>query len=285
MADAPTTPAEFFDAGGVAPLANSVKAERRQQRKAEREVKQFRRTPKPIVARNENQTAYINSIHVNELTLAIGPAGVGKTYVPSRLFGEMLVSGQIDKIYVARPNVSKPKHRNGFLPGTMEEKTAPWLIPIFEGIRDGMGPADFDRFRREKKIEEVPFEFMQGRTFKNAAFIVDEAENLDMDDLYITLTRLGEDCYAVFCGDIYQARIHDSGLAQIVKMARDDDMESVGIVEFTFEDIVRSRQAKQWAKAFRAHWGHNNLPSAGICDTQVSETFHSGNTPAFLKET
>lgn len=280
MADGLIAPEIFEDEGVTPPV--SEKALRRKMRKAEKAAKQAKRNPKPIVARNAAQAEYIDSIRTNELTFAIGPAGVGKTYVPSRLFGEMLAAGEIEKIYIARPNISKPKHRNGFLPGTLEEKTAPWLVPIFEGIKDAMSGSEFDRLKREKKIEEVPFEFMQGRTFKNAAFIVDEAENLDLDDLYITLTRLGEECAAVFCGDIHQARIPDSGLADVVKMSRQWDMDSVGVIEFSTDDIVRSRQARQWAKAFRAHWGQGNLRDVTECGNDDSTTFHD-NLPAFLK--
>jgi phosphate starvation-inducible protein PhoH and related proteins len=289
MADALIDPVLFDQETEGHPV--SIKAAKRKLRKAEKEVKQFRRTPKPIEPRNDNQRLYIDSLENNELTFAIGPAGVGKTYVPSRLFGQWLVSGKIEKLYIARPNVAKAKHRNGFLPGTLEEKTAPWLVPIFDGLKDAMGPAEFDKFRKEKKIEEVPFEFIQGRTLrpsegsnKGVACIIDEAENLDLDDLYITLTRQGEDLTMVLCGDIYQARIHDSGLATVVKMAGRPDMESVDIIEFTEDDVTRSRQTRQWVKAFRAHWGHANLPKDADCDTNVIEIFRA-DPPQFLKET
>ena len=287
MAD-PITIADLFDSETVVPPV-SQKAARRKDRKAEKEVKQFRRTPKPIEPRGENQRLYIDSLENNELTFAIGPAGVGKTYVPSRLFGHWLASGKIEKLYIARPNISKAKHRNGFLPGTLEEKTAPWLVPIFEGLKDAMGPAQFDLFRKEKKIEEVPFEFIQGRTLraaegstKGVACIIDEAENLDLDDLYITLTRQGEDLSMVLCGDIYQARIPDSGLADVIRMSQAWDMDSVGVIEFNEDDVTRSRQTRQWVKAFRAHWGHPNLQSVMEYGKDVIDAFR-GNMPSFLK--
>lgn len=228
----------------------STKATRRQKRKQEKALRQAKRNPKPLEPRNENQSLYMQSLVENELTFGIGPAGSGKTYVPSRLFGSMLASGEISKIYLARPNVAKAKHRMGFLPGDEKDKTAPWLVPIFEGLKESMSPAEFDRLYQSKKIEEVPYEFIQGRTFKDAACIVDEAENLDLDDLYITLTRQGEGLHMVLCGDIKQARIPNSGLATVVDMARRHSMESVGVIEFTEDDIVRSRQAMQWVKAF-----------------------------------
>lgn len=257
----------------------SRKATRRQQRKAEKERRTAKRNPKPLEARTENQSKYIRSLHTNELTFGIGPAGSGKTYVPSRIYGEMLANGSIEKLYLARPNVSKAKHRNGYLPGTLEEKTAPWLVPIFDGLKESMSPAEFDRFRREKKIEEVPYEFMQGRTFKDAACIVDEAENLDLDDLYITLTRQGEGLSMVLCGDIRQARISNSGLDKVVQMAQMPWMESVGVIEFNEDDVVRSRQARQWVMAF----DRMNLSNGANCGKDEVQDFKE-NPPSFLRK-
>jgi len=257
----------------------SPKATRRMQRKAEKQARQAKRNPKPLEPRNQHQADYIESLEDNELTFAIGPAGVGKTYVPSRFYGNMLATGQISKLYVARPNVAKSKHKNGYLPGTLEEKTAPWLVPIFEGIKDAMAPSEFDRLRREKLIEEVPYEFMQGRTFKDAACIIDEAENLDLDDLYITLTRQGEGLNMTLCGDIRQSRIHNSGLADVVSMARYSWMDSVGIVEFDEGDVVRSRQARQWVMAFNRH----NLSETENYGKDEDESFKN-NPPTFLAD-
>lgn len=258
---------------------SSPKAARRQQRKEHKAERAARRHPKPLEPRNHHQVMYIQSLVHNELTFAVGPAGVGKTYVPARIYGDMLARGEIKKLYIARPNVAKKKHQMGFLPGSAEDKTAPWLVPILEGIRESMSPADFNRFRQEKRIEEVPYEFIQGRTFKDAACIVDEAENLDMDDLYITLTRQGENLRMVLCGDVNQARISDSGLSCVVDMAKAPNMESVGVVEFDENDVVRSRQASQWVKAFN----RLTLSVDKKCDNHFSKGF-SGDLPAFLRK-
>jgi phosphate starvation-inducible protein PhoH and related proteins len=297
MADESFPSPAFFD-----PLnadTGSRKAAGRKQRKEVKEVRQLSRTPKPIVSRSVNQTLYMRSIEDNELTFGVGPAGVGKTYVAARVFGQWLADGKITKVYVARPNISKAKHRNGFLPGTLEEKTAPWLVPIFEGLKDAMGSAAFERARKEKLIEEVPFEFIQGRTFrsetgstKGVACIVDEAENLDLDDLYITLTRQGEGLTMVLCGDIYQARIPDSGLAAVIEMAETDRHTGTGVVVFDEGDVVRSRQAAQWVKSFSkrrtnlgiysVHVGQPNLLSVTERGNDEVANFRE-NPPEFLK--
>ena len=241
----------FFDESVKEPA--ETKAARRTKRKQEKETRTLARTPKPIVARTRNQEKYIAALKSSELVFAEGPAGSGKTYVPSRVFARMLLDEVIEKIYVARPNVAKNKHRNGFLPGGIEEKSAPWLVPIFEAMKEELGVSRFDFYRKSGQIEEVPFEYIQGRTLKNAAFIVDEAENLDLDDFYITLTRQGDNLRAAICGDIIQSRIPDSGLRAVIEMVEKYDMESVTVISFTENDVVRSRQAAQWVKAFKRH--------------------------------
>ena len=269
---------EFFD--DEQSTNQSPKAKRRKERKQKKMERTLSRTPKPLEPRTANQALYIEAIQENGLTFGVGPAGTGKTYVPSRIFGEMLMTGAIKKLYLARPNVSKSKHRNGFLPGTEEEKTAPWLVPIFEGLKDAMGKNAFEAMRKSEAIEIVPYEFIQGRTFKDnygAACIVDEAENLDLDDLYITLTRQGENLSMVLCGDIYQARIHDSGLKQCVDMVEQFDMEDTAVVAFTHNDVVRSAQAAQWVKAFEKV---RNLPTD--VDYGKSRSFTPETTPTFL---
>lgn len=231
-------------------ITNSEKAAKREVKKQAKRERQNTRYAKPLTARNPAQKTYISNIKNNTLTFGVGPAGVGKTYIPARMFGTQLLYGDISKIYVARPNVSRAHHRMGFLPGTLEDKTAPWLVPIFEGIRESMSPSEFDKFKRSGSIEEVPYEYMQGRTFKNAACIIDEAENLTLDDLYVTLTRQGENLSMVLCGDLHQSVIADSGLGTVVDLVGANNMHNVAVSVFGEEDVVRSEQAKQWVAAF-----------------------------------
>ena len=260
----------------------SEKAQRRALRKQNKEKRQAKRMPKPLKPRNASQARYIQSLNNNALTIGLGPAGVGKTYVPARIFGAMLMSGEIDTIYCARPNISKPQHRIGFLPGTPEEKIAPWMVPIFEGLQDSMSPSKFADAKRAKLIKEVPFEFMQGRTFKNCAAIIDEAENCDVDDLYIVLTRQGGNCQMVVCGDPIQSRISNSGLREIADMANYAYMEDVGVIHFTENDVVRSQQARQWVKAFADRVTQFNLQDDQDRATTVSGDFYA-DPPRFLR--
>lgn len=257
--------------------SKSPKAQKRQQRKAEKETRQRTRDPRGFQPRTRNQALYRTSLLSNELTYGVGPAGVGKTYVPACVFGEMLLRGDIEKLYLARPNVAKTKHKNGYLPGTLEDKTDPWLVPIYDGLKETMGTQQFGEARQTGSIEVVPYEFIQGRTFKNAACIVDEAENLDLDDLYITLTRQGENLHMCLCGDINQSRIHDSGLSTVVEMVEMFGLESVGVIEFGSEDVVRSRQAKQWVLAFERYKSLQSVTNRGSFDNNPD------TLPQFLK--
>lgn len=269
---------------GVVPEAPPIseKALARNIRKRQKEKKQSRRNPKPVQPRSKNQSRYIKSLRMNELTLAVGPAGVGKTYLPARVYGEMLMAGEIDMIYCARPNISKPQHRQGFLPGSSKEKNAPWMIPIFDGLRDAMSPSKFADAERNGMIREVPFEHMQGRTFRDCAAIIDEAENCDIDDLYITLTRQGNNCFMSISGDLLQSRIHNSGLAAIVAMTNHEYMRRVGVIEFTEEDVVRSAQARQWVKAFGDRTRANNLRTQDNRGMSKTKDFYT-DPPNFLK--
>lgn len=294
MADMPLLlPEDFFDNGTMS-NTGSPKAAKRKAAKAEKEVRQLLRTPKPLEPRNKKQAAYVDAITENEMTFAIGPAGVGKTYVAARIFGEWLSSGKIGKIYVARPPVAKTKHKQGFLPGDLKEKSEPWLVPIYEGIRDAMGGSAFDAAKKSNAIEVVPFEFIQGRTFRaetgsvrGVACIIDEAENLDVEDMYITLTRQGEGLHMVMCGDINQARIPNSGLADVIEMAREDRHESSSVIVFTEDEVVRSRQAAQWVKSFakRPHllgFKKTDARVVGLKSESFGDTIVTENSMNFL---
>ena len=276
------TQAEAYDNQTEPEVPVSEKAKARALRKLNKEKRQAKRTPKPLKPRNANQARYIQSLRDNALTIGLGPAGVGKTYVPARIFGAMLMDGEVDMIYCARPNISKPQHRIGFLPGTAKEKCAPWMVPIFDGLRDAMSPSKFADAERGGIIKEVPFEFMQGRTFKNCAVIIDEAENCDLDDLYITLTRQGGNCQMVVCGDPIQSRIPRSGLVQIAEMASYSYMEDMGVIYFTHDDVVRSNQARQWVKAFADRDAQIHLQDAPDRVTTGPRDFYQ-HPPEFLR--
>lgn len=227
----------------------SPKAKRRAQRREERTRKQMARTPKPLSPKNEAQKFLIDCLFDSPQVFAIGGAGTGKTYIASRLAIRKLLDGDTTRVVVCRPTVSKHKHRQGFLPGGVFAKLRPWLIPIIEAMREECGMGHLDKLIQEGHVEFLAFEHMRGRSIPDAVVILDEAQNCDIGDLKLFLTRIGENSQVVVCGDTDQVDIEDSGLTEILDMIDRYDM-TASVVEFSPEDVVRSATAREWVKAF-----------------------------------
>ncbi|TFZ81593.1 PhoH family protein [Candidatus Macondimonas diazotrophica] len=236
----------FLETPEDAPLS---KPEGRKRRKAAKEARQFARTPKPVSPRNAAQRKYLEAMDSFSQVFGIGPAGVGKTYLAARRAARKLNEGEIAKVYIARANIAPQRHEIGFLPGSQDAKMRPWMVPLLEAMREEIGASALDRLVGEKAIEVVPFAFMRGRTFKDAVVIVDEAQNLNLSDFKLLLTRIGENCQYLINGDPGQADIPDSALTRVIKMADRHGVE-IAVVEFSSEDVERSVYARQWVRAF-----------------------------------
>lgn|GEM_PF-4255816 len=228
----------------------STKAAARAARRAEKHAKEHQQA-KPLVAKNANQQDYLDILRDGDGVIAIGPAGTGKTYLAARIAAQRMLRNEIDKIIVSRVTVSKREHGIGFLPGNIDAKMKPWLTPVIEGLRAEVSGATLDKWRAEGRFEIVPFEFMRGRTFENSVIILDEAQNATFEDLYLFLTRTGEGSQVIVAGDPHQVDIPNSGLNTIVDLA--EEFEIMDIVEFTDEDVVRSKMAKAWVQAVAEH--------------------------------
>lgn len=230
--------------------AMSGKARRRQERTAAR--RKTHTAASAFEPRNENQRFLFEALDTFPVVFAIGPQGTGKTYVSARhAIRDLLKPGTLtDKIIITRPTAAHQRHKLGFQPGGLNAKMRPWLVPIMDGFRDETSPGILDKLTQEGKIEIVPFEFMQGRTFHNSRVLLDEAENCTYADLELVITRTGEDSTLVMSGDSHQSLINDSGLDEVVQMVDNFDL-SAAVIEFTPDDVVRSRVAKEWVKAFR----------------------------------
>jgi len=232
--------------------APSAKSLRRQESKRRRREQEANQAPKPLLPLNATQKEYIQALNSGFVTqiFAVGEAGTGKTYIPSRIAMKKLLAGDIERIYIARPTVSSPRHRLGFLPGDAKRKLAPWLVPITEAFKAEASIKQIDTLMQSGKIEFVAFEHLRGRTLSNAFVILDEAQNCTLMDLKLFLTRKGEDSVFIIAGDPTQIDIPDSGLDPILNMIEDQDL-SPTIIEFDAEDVVRSADAKEWVKAFK----------------------------------
>ena len=205
-----------------------------------------------LVPKNEHQKQLIKSIYENKITLASGPAGTGKTVVPISVAAQMLVEGKITKIVLTRPIVesgSKGKSKLGALPGSMEEKIHPYLVPLFEELsyfltKDEVATFKnnwkFNRGEQYQQIEILPLEVARGRTFKNTFVILDEAQNATYDQIKLLVTRFGENSRMVISGDESQSDLSFEDYGGLVRfMNRLEGVNGVGIVKFTRADIVR----------------------------------------------
>ncbi|MCW2285106.1 phosphate starvation-inducible PhoH-like protein [Rhodoblastus acidophilus] len=210
---------------------------------------QHDRSPPPIKPLNPTQAEYLAALKHSQQVVVLGPAGAGKTFIAATYAADLFRQGRIQKIVLTRPNV--PCGRSlGFFPGTLQEKFAPWAVPIAEAIKERIGDGAFDIAVKRGDIEMVPFEVMRGRTWKNAFVLLDEAQNTSVMEIKTFLTRIGEDCISVVNGDIGQSDIREtSGLRRMIDLIREHDLP-VPVIEFGLDDIVRSGLCAMWARAF-----------------------------------
>lgn len=240
----------------------SEKARKRQERKAAKQQTFKRKGPDPLIPKNVRQKDYLDALEESDQIFATGPAGTGKTYLAARIAAQRLKKGSIDKIYVARATVAPTRHKQGFLPGKLDAKLKPWMVPIFDAFSKEMSSSELDRYMAEKKIEVLSFEHLRGRTLENCFVILDEAQNCTYEDFKLFLTRKGEDCTYVICGDTSQVDASEiiSGLDTILSMIEKYDIDA-DIIEFLEEDVVRSAHAKEWVMCFSKETYASSLTS------------------------
>ena len=202
-----------------------------------------------LLPKNENQQLYINSIRENTQTIVTGPAGTGKTFVAATEAANLYLCKEIDRIILTRPNIGAGKSL-GYFPGTLEDKMDPWMKPITDVLRNRLGANKYENDVKKGNIEVAPFETMRGRSFDNSFIILDEAQNTDITQLKMFMTRIGVNTKVVVNGDVNQTDLDkNSGLARLIKIAKDNNIKC-GIVEFEVDDIVRSDITKEWIIAF-----------------------------------
>ena len=197
--------------------------------------KSFIRHVKP---RTEGQRALMEAIRDYNLTLAMGPAGTGKTYLAIASAVAALEAGEIERIILSRPAMEAGESL-GYLPGDMHEKMAPFLRPLYDALGDRMGGKRVRQYIEDGTIEIAPVGFMRGRTLNNSFVVIDEAQNCTYAQLKMLLSRLGWNSTMVVTGDPDQSDLlHGlSGLADIC--ARLEKVESIGVVRLEQKDIVR----------------------------------------------
>ena len=209
-------------------------------------------TAKPvsgIVPKTENQGRLITAIKESSQVLILGPAGTGKTYVTATCAADLYTLKEIDKIVITRPHVTVDKDI-GFLPGTLEEKAQPWALPVLDVLVKHLGRGAVDTGLKNGNIEIAPLALMRGRSFDNAFIIADEAQNIEIPEIKMLLTRVGEGSTIVMNGDIQQSDLRGtSGLSKVIHLSK-KHMLDVPVVEFGVDDIVRSGICAEWVKVF-----------------------------------
>lgn len=203
------------------------------------------RDVKPL---NFIQGEYLRAIKENEIIFGIGSAGTGKTYVAATYAAGELFHRRIDKIILTRPNVETGRGL-GFLPGTLEEKYAPYLDPFDQVFNRSLGKGFYEYALKSKNIDPKPLGFMRGATFDNCIVLLDEAQNATREEMKMLLSRIGKNCKMIISGDVDQSDIPDSGLSDAVR--RLEHIEGIEVVRFMDEDIVRSRMCKQIILAYK----------------------------------
>jgi phosphate starvation-inducible PhoH-like protein len=196
---------------------------------------------KPVMAQTPGQRSYLEKLRRDDLGLifGVGPAGTGKTFLAVAAGAAELKAGKRERLVVARPAVEAGE-KLGFLPGALEEKVDPYMLPIWDALNECLGAPEVDRRKERKEIEVAPLAFMRGRTLKNAFVIIDEAQNATVPQMKMVLTRLGKGSRMIVTGDPSQTDLPDkmrSGLSHAMGILK--DVKGVALEQLTAADVVR----------------------------------------------
>jgi phosphate starvation-inducible PhoH-like protein len=205
---------------------------------------------KPIKARNRTQEEMVKAYFENDLVFAVGPAGTGKTYIAIALAVRALKNREIKRIILTRPAVEAGE-RLGFLPGDLKDKLDPYLQPLYDALGDMIPPKRLQEFMAEGTIQIAPLAYMRGRTLDRACVILDEAQNTNLGQLKMFLTRMGCDAKFIVTGDASQIDLPhkgDSGLLKGIELTK--NIKGVKTIFFRNEDIVRHPLVAKIVKAF-----------------------------------
>lgn len=205
---------------------------------------------KPIKPKTIGQKRYCNMIANNTITIGVGPAGTGKTYLAVAMAVTAFRSKQINRIILTRPAVEAGE-KLGFLPGDLQSKVDPYLRPLYDALFDMLGAETYQKYVERGNIEVAPLAYMRGRTLDDSFIILDEAQNTTSEQMKMFLTRLGFNSKMVITGDITQIdlpRGAKSGLKDCIKILR--NIDGIGSCTFDEKDVVRHRLVQDIIKAY-----------------------------------
>ena len=205
---------------------------------------------KPIKPKTIGQKRYVEAINENTVTIGVGPAGTGKTYLAVAMAVAAFRAKTVNRIILTRPAVEAGE-KLGFLPGDLQQKVDPYLRPLYDALFDMLGAENFQKCQERGDIEVAPLAYMRGRTLDDSFIILDEAQNTTSEQMKMFLTRLGFNSKAVVTGDITQIDLPDgkkSGLKEILQIL--DGVEDIAISKFNERDVVRHRLVQEIIKAY-----------------------------------
>jgi phosphate starvation-inducible PhoH-like protein len=215
-----------------------------------RQVLTTTRQGRPLRARTPRQRAFIDAIDRHDLTLAIGPAGTGKTFLATIQAVRFLQEQRVERIVLTRPAVEAGE-RLGFLPGDLQQKVDPYLRPLYDALHNLLGPERTAALQEKGVIEVAPLAYMRGRTLADSFVILDEAQNTTPAQMRMTLTRLGENSRMVVTGDITQIDLppgQPSGLIEAAEVL--GGVEGVALCRFSDADVVRHPLVQRLVQAY-----------------------------------
>lgn len=229
-----------------------------------------------LLPRNESQSLFLDLLKKYSVVAAAGSAGTGKTIMACWHAAKRLHYGDINKVILIRAYQPLAGRSIGFLPGSLEEKLIPYYQQMIDYFEDYLGKASTEIHLRQKTIEICSLETIRGRSWENAAIIVDEAQSLVVPEIQALVTRLGEGSQMIFCGDNSgtqtDVRIGTDGLTYLEQLVLRYDIQDVGFVKFTRDDIVRSGITREFVIAFEEELARTDpLVTAADIDRQFKK--------------
>ncbi len=205
---------------------------------------------KPVKPKTVGQKNYCNTIKNKTITIGVGPAGTGKTYLAVAMAVTAFRAGTVNRIILTRPAVEAGE-KLGFLPGDLQQKVDPYLRPLYDALFDMLGAETYAKYLEKGAIEVAPLAYMRGRTLDDSFIILDEAQNTTAEQMKMFLTRLGFGSKMVITGDVTQIDLPDgkrSGLKDAMRILR--GIDDIGQFKFTEKDVVRHKLVQDIVRAY-----------------------------------
>ena len=212
---------------------------------------------RPVKAKTIGQRRYVSSVTKNTVTIGVGPAGTGKTYLAVAAAVAAFRDKQVNRIILTRPAVEAGE-RLGFLPGDLQSKVDPYLRPLYDALFDMLGAETYQKYLERGNIEVAPLAYMRGRTLDDSFIILDEAQNTSREQMKMFLTRMGFGSRVVITGDVTQIDLpadKTSGLKEAIRVLK--NVEGIGICELTDQDVVRHVMVQRIIKAYDDYYKYS----------------------------